>query len=322
MERPLRSIPYCCDTIEFPNKLQAEKRGYTYAKVVAACNIFIQLCRILSIPHLKAVGKYLGKKEKISARRVAICGNWVYTMTMDTFLTHVPVAHRGLHDDALPENSIPAFRAAAEAGYAIETDVHFTKDGRLAVFHDDDLVRMTGDTRTVESCTMSELKALKLKNSNETIPTFAEFLDAADGAPLLIEIKNMKVKGKVIAKALSEALAGYRGEYAIQSFNPFYSRAYKKLHPEILCGVLASAKMSSKGDTLGWRIKAHLLSRLRFNFITKPDFVSYNHVGLPVPAVTRFKGIKLAWTIRSPEEETAARKYVDNVIFEGYRANL
>ena len=243
-------------------------------------------------------------------------------MPMNTFLTRIPVAHRGLHDETMPENSIPAFRAAAEAGYAIETDVHFTKDGQLAVFHDDDLVRMTGDPRTVESCTMSELKALKLKNSNETIPTFAEFLQAANGAPLLIEIKNMKVKGEVIAKALSEALEGYKGEYAIQSFNPFYAHAYKKLHPEILCGVLASAKMSSKGDTLGWRIKAHFLSRLKFNFITKPDFVSYNHVGLPVPAVTRFKGAKLAWTIRSAEAEHEARKYVDNIIFENYRAKI
>ncbi len=257
---------------------------------------------------------------KIFAGGVAFCADRVYTVCMNTFLTRIPVAHRGLHDETMPENSIPAFRAAAEAGYAIETDVHFTKDGQLIVFHDDDLLRMTGDARTVESCTMSELKALKLKNSNESIPTFAEFLEAADGAPLLIEIKNMKVKGKAIAEALSKALADYKGEYAIQSFNPFYARAYKKLHPEVMCGVLASAKMSSKEDVLRWRIKAYFLSRLKFNILTRPDFVSYNHVGLPVPAVTRFKGAKLAWTIRSAEEEREARKYVDNIIFENYLA--
>ena len=237
---------------------------------------------------------------------------------MDTFLTRIPVAHRGLHDETMPENSLPAFRAAAKAGYAIETDVHFTKDLQLAVFHDDSLFRMTGDERTVESCTMSELKALKLNKSNETIPAFAEVLEAAGDAPLLIEIKNMKVKGEVIARALSEALEGHRGEYAIQSFNPFYAHAYKKIHPEIMCGVLAAARMSEKTDPLSWRFKAYLLSRLKLNFITKPDFVSYDHAGLPVPAVTHFRGIKLAWTIRSEQEELAARKFVDNIIFEGY----
>lgn len=37
-------------------------------------------------------------------------------------------AHRGLHteDGTVPENSLPAFRAAAEAGYAVEMDVHLT----------------------------------------------------------------------------------------------------------------------------------------------------------------------------------------------------
>lgn len=42
-------------------------------------------------------------------------------------------AHRGLHteDGSVPENSLPAFRAAADAGYAVEMDVHLTADDRL-----------------------------------------------------------------------------------------------------------------------------------------------------------------------------------------------
>jgi len=52
-------------------------------------------------------------------------------------------AHRGLHcaQDGIPENSLPAFRRAVEAGYGIELDLHLTTDGQLVVFHDDTLRR-------------------------------------------------------------------------------------------------------------------------------------------------------------------------------------
>ena len=43
------------------------------------------------------------------------------------------IAHRGLHDRArgVPENSLPAFECAVAGGYAIELDIHLTKDGYL-----------------------------------------------------------------------------------------------------------------------------------------------------------------------------------------------
>ena len=48
-------------------------------------------------------------------------------------------AHRGLHtkDKTVPENSLPAFRAAAEAGYGVELDIQLSRDGQVVVFHDD-----------------------------------------------------------------------------------------------------------------------------------------------------------------------------------------
>ena len=74
------------------------------------------------------------------------------------------VAHRGLHaaGKGVPENSLPAFRAAAEAGYAIELDVHRAADGTLVVFHDHDLRRMTGARGTVERMDFRSLRRLRL----------------------------------------------------------------------------------------------------------------------------------------------------------------
>ena len=109
-----------------------------------------------------------------------------------SFLKNIPVAHRGLHNETLPENGMGAFRAAMREGYTIETDVRLSKDGEIMVFHDDHLFRMTGANLAVADCTAEELSRLKLGESNERIPLFSEFLSTVDGqVPLLIEIKNM-----------------------------------------------------------------------------------------------------------------------------------
>lgn len=240
---------------------------------------------------------------------------------MENFLTRTPIAHRGLHDDVIPENSLPAFEEAIKRGFPIEMDVRFTKDKKLVVFHDDTLARMTGDGRAVSDCTLEEIQALLL-DGKEHIPTFEEFLGCVAGrTPLLIEIKSMDgVKGEEIASALARALEGYAGEYAIQSFQPLYVKAFKKLRPYILCGVLATAQAGKEAFGGGplWRIKAYIVRNLALNFWVRPDFVSYCFLDLPRGRVTKFKGVKLGWTVRSKEDESRARKFVDNIIFEGY----
>ena len=60
------------------------------------------------------------------------------------WLLQKPVAHRGLHGNGIPENSMEAFKAAIMSGYPIETDVQLTKDNALLCFHDDSFKRMTG----------------------------------------------------------------------------------------------------------------------------------------------------------------------------------
>ena len=63
------------------------------------------------------------------------------------------IAHRGLYDAAqgIPENSLAAFRAAAEGGYGAELDTRLTKDGVVVVSHDSNIRRITGPDVTVES---------------------------------------------------------------------------------------------------------------------------------------------------------------------------
>lgn len=101
-------------------------------------------------------------------------------------------AHRGLFDNNsdAPENSLAAFKKAVDAGYGIELDVQLSKDEKLVVFHDATLKRMCGIDGKVWDYTLEELQQMKLLNSNETIPTFEQFLEVVDGkVPFILEFK-------------------------------------------------------------------------------------------------------------------------------------
>jgi glycerophosphoryl diester phosphodiesterase len=70
------------------------------------------------------------------------------------------IAHRGVSAYA-PENTMAAFKLADEMGIdRVETDVGFTKDCQLILFHDNTLDRTTNGTGPSEEMTLAELKQL------------------------------------------------------------------------------------------------------------------------------------------------------------------
>jgi glycerophosphoryl diester phosphodiesterase len=99
------------------------------------------------------------------------------------------IAHRGCQSLA-PENTIPSFVCAARLGLqAIETDVRFSKDGKLICSHDDSLKRMFGMKKKVSELDYAELRTLVPTKGNGLtswpkellrIPTFGEYLDVCE----------------------------------------------------------------------------------------------------------------------------------------------
>ena len=225
-----------------------------------------------------------------------------------------PIAHRGLHGIDAPENSLAAFGKAIEAGFPIEIDVRPIDDGTVVVFHDDKLTRMTDLNGYVCNMTKSDLEKVRLRNSDERIPTFKEVLEFVDGrTPLLIEIKNDSTVGQLERDTL-ELLSSYKGEYAVQSFNPYSMEFFKKNAPQIPRGQLSC--FFDKKD-LGF-FKRFVLKRLKMNKVSSPDFISYNHANLPNKYVTKTKLPTLAWTVRSNAEMEKCLPYRDNIIFENF----
>ena len=125
-------------------------------------------------------------------------------------------AHRGLHDENLPENSMGAFKAALDHGYGIELDLHLLRDGNLAVMHDSALLRTTGAAGDIEDLTTEQLKDYRLNGTGETIPTFQQVLDLYAGkAPLVIELKPVKNNHAALTARTLQMLEGYNGLYCI-----------------------------------------------------------------------------------------------------------
>ncbi|MBR3149417.1 MAG: hypothetical protein IKF64_04530 [Eubacterium sp.] len=76
------------------------------------------------------------------------------------------IAHRGFRAVA-PENTVPAYVKAGEAGYwGAECDVYRTKDGVWVLHHDPYTYRMMGDVKNPEKCTYEELMKLTYKSGH------------------------------------------------------------------------------------------------------------------------------------------------------------
>lgn len=231
----------------------------------------------------------------------------------DFWLLNRPIAHRGLWGNGLIENSLSAYKNAVDNGYPIEIDLYSSKDGTLFSFHDALLKRMTGAEGLIYEKTAQELKALHLLDSDEKIPTFDEVLSLVDGkVPLLIELKDQPDKSCV--DKVVERLKDYKGEFAIQSFNPLYIKRVKQLAPEFIRGILAT-KTHSK---LLPFIKRQVVKNMLLNFLIKPDFISYSFEDLPLKKRKVKKTPLITWTITSKSDYEKIKPYVKNIIFENF----
>lgn len=233
-------------------------------------------------------------------------------------------AHRGLYNNAdIPENSMTAFSRALDNGYGIELDVHLLKDGTLAVFHDANLLRMTGQDVVIETLSKNELKKYRLKGTTEFIPLLCDVLALTDGrVPLLIELKSNKNVDK-LCSAVNDILKNYGGKYTVQSFDPRCLRWFKKNSPKMLRGQIAENFLKDKKIKAPWILKL-ITSLMIFNFLTKPNYVSYNfeHRNFIAPKIaTDFWGVdSFVWTVRNKEDAKIAGNEHRTIIFENFNA--
>ena len=235
---------------------------------------------------------------------------------------HKHIAHRGLHtrDKSIPENSLAAFRLAAEKGYPIELDVQLTKDGQVVVFHDDTVDRVCqGPVGRVDSYDYIDLLKFRIEGTDQYIPLFYEVLEEVGGrVPILVELKSTS-KRKELCEKTYALLKRYNGEYCMESFDPFIVRWFRLNAPEVMRGQLASKTTDYIKEGHPPFI-SYLLSHCLMNFFARPHFIAYEIGSRPfsVHLMKQAGALIFGWTSRKPDVPTKD----DATIFELYEPDI
>jgi glycerophosphoryl diester phosphodiesterase len=231
-----------------------------------------------------------------------------------SWLKDRPIAHRGLHDGNRLrwENTLPAFEAAASAGYAIECDVVLASDGVPMVFHDMKLKRLTGETGHSYRLDSAALAALRVGGTDDHIPSLSEALALINGrVPVLIELKGIDETNHRLVSAVANVLATYPGKAAIMSFRHWLVRRFPIDAPGIPAGLTAEGITPSALEA-HFSMLAHGLAFASFNVNELPNpFVTLMREKLGLPVIT--------WTVCTPEEVAKTRAHADQMTFEGFR---
>jgi len=232
-----------------------------------------------------------------------------------SWLLEKPIAHRGSHSESIPENSLAAFKKSVELGLPIELDVHLLNDGKVVVFHDEDLERMTGVKGKISHCTSRDVKDFKLLDTDESVPLLSEVFDLVnDQVPIVLEIKNTNYDGR-LEDAVCDLLKSYSGRVAIQSFNPLVLVHCRKKAPDRPRGMITAGKYENLATYKKWILNSYLfLPRVR------PSYIAHEFNSLDFLSLKIFRKLNLlpllAWTIRSEEDRSKAQVRCHNIIFE------
>lgn len=168
------------------------------------------------------------------------------------------IAHRGF-SSRYPENTMLAFERALELGAdGAEFDVQLTKDGIPVVFHDESLLRITGEDRLVKDLTLGELKQYDLSYKFagqcplQRIPTLEEYCTLVQKRSFLsiLEFKTAIFEYDGIEQKVIDMIRefGLSERIVLSSFNHYTLLRCKKIAPELPCGILYECRIAEPQD--------------------------------------------------------------------------
>lgn len=223
------------------------------------------------------------------------------------------IAHRGIHNDKIIENTIPAFSLALDKRVPIEFDIRILKDGNLVVYHDNNLKRLMGIDRDLASYQYDELKNLTFPNTNIHIPLLKDILDLVNGKVLLvIEIKESDVFSyEEYCEKIVSVLEGYSGDFVVKSFDVRIVKWFLK-NTDYITGLLISDIKNSLYEF----IKNYRVLRS----IVGPHFLSVDYRLIEKRFIQKFrkKVPVLVWTIKDEITLKRLKDKADSFLIENF----
>lgn len=233
------------------------------------------------------------------------------------WIAEIPIAHRGFfdHDKGIPENSMMAFQKAIEKGYAIELDVHLTKDQKTIVYHDFTLKRLSGINKRLDELTLADIQTHTLLQTKEVPPTLEAVLDFVDGrVPVYVEIKR-EAYGEAgpLEEGVLDILEKYEGRVAVLSFNPQSLEWFAQNAPHLHRGQNYEPSQEKSGGN--FEILKAVLSQ---SWQARPHFFVYKHKSMPETLLRFFSLVRhlVLYNVNSYEDYQSLSPHASNVIFE------
>lgn len=131
------------------------------------------------------------------------------------------IAHRGLTNDNIRENTLLAFKNALNNNYdGIELDIRKTKDNIIVVLHDKYINRTSNGMGNINKLTYKEVLKYNFgtKNNKCKIPTLKEVINNTNNTNIFIELKE-----NINKEELDNILKlNTSNKYYIMSFNKKY----------------------------------------------------------------------------------------------------
>ncbi|ADQ13961.1 glycerophosphodiester phosphodiesterase [Halanaerobium hydrogeniformans] len=180
------------------------------------------------------------------------------------------IAHKGACG-YYPENSLLAFERAVEMGCdAFEIDVQLSSDGKIVVFHDEELDNVSDGSGFLKDHTWAELKNLEITDNNEDekygvqrILSLKELLKMMQKNDIILnlELKNDLIDYPGMEEKVCEMLKEYKmlDRVIVSSFNHYSLRKFSKICPEIDLGILYMTtliKPENYVDSLDFKVRS------------------------------------------------------------------
>jgi glycerophosphoryl diester phosphodiesterase len=138
------------------------------------------------------------------------------------------IGHRGARGEA-PENTLGGFQYIIDLSLkAVEFDVRLLQDHQLAVIHDDDFFRTTGQQQKVQHTSTIQLAQTDNRigwsdwKTNEPTPTLPQVLNLIqhfDHIEVEVKAVNDEHEAHLLVEKLHQALAGWQHNATITSFD-------------------------------------------------------------------------------------------------------